>query len=102
MAKPLPENNKILVPDEVVMNQIYNIRGQKVMPDRDPAELYGIETKILKQSVRRNRARFPEDFMFEMTTQELQNWRSQFVTSNSDKQGLRHMPFCFTEQGVTM
>lgn len=65
-------------------------------------ELYGIETKVLKQSVRRNTARFPEDFMFEMTVDELQNWRSQFVTSNSDKQGLRYKPFCFTEQGVAM
>ena len=83
MAKPLPENNEILVPDEVVMNQIYNIRGLKVMLDRDLAELYGIETKILKQTVRRNIPRFPEDFMFEMTTQELQNWRSQFVIPTS-------------------
>lgn len=102
MAKPLPENKEILIPDEFVMNQIYHIRGQKVMLDRDLAELYGIETKVLKQSVRRNIARFPEDFMFEMTIEELQNWRSQFVTSNSDKQGLRYKPFCFTEQGVAM
>lgn len=60
MAKSLPENQEILVPDELVMNQIYHIRGQKVMLDRDLAELYGIETKVLKQSVRRNIARFPE------------------------------------------
>jgi len=57
---------------------------------------------VLKQAVRRNMTRFPEDFMFEMTKEELENWRSQFVTSKEDRQGLRYMPFCFTEQGVTM
>jgi hypothetical protein len=72
------------------------------MLDRDLAELYGVETKVLKQAVRRNNARFPEDFMFEMSREELQDWRSQFVTSKEDRQGLRYMPFCFTEQGVTM
>lgn len=72
------------------------------MIDRDLAELYGVETKVLKQAVRRNIERFPEDFMFEMTKNEFLNWRTQFVTSNSDKQGLRYAPFCFTEQGVTM
>ena len=96
------ENNEIAIADESVMNQIYVIRGQKVMLDRDLAALYGVETRVLKQAVRRNIDRFPEDFMFEMTTEELQNWRSQFVTSNSDRQGLRYTPFCFTEQGVAM
>jgi len=92
----------VVVPDEVVMSKIYMIRDQKVMLDRDLAKLYGVETKVLKQSVRRNIARFPEDFMFEMTKEELENWRSHFVTSKEDRQGLRYMPFCFTEQGVTM
>jgi len=78
------------VPDELVLNNIYLIRGQKVMLDRDLAELYGVETKVLKQSVKRNIKRFPEDFMFEMTKNEFENWRSQFVTSNSDKTGLRY------------
>jgi len=72
------------------------------MIDRDLAEMYGVETRVLKQAVRRNSTRFPEDFMFEMTSEELENWRSQFVTSNSDKMGLRYAPFCFTEQGVAM
>ena len=94
--------NTITTPDEVVMNKIYIVREQKVMLDRDLAELYGVETKVLKQAVRRNLTRFPEDFMFEMTKEELENWRSQFVTSKEDRQGLRYMPFCFTEQGVTM
>jgi hypothetical protein len=69
---------------------------------RDLAELYGVETKVLKQAVRRNINRFPSDFLFEMTQNELEDWRSQFVTSKEDKQGLRYAPFCFTEQGVTM
>lgn len=94
--------NTVIVPDEVVMSKIYMVRDQKVMLDRDLAELYGVETKVLKQAVRRNMNRFPEDFMFEMTKEELENWRSQFVTSKEDRQGLRYMPFCFTEQGVTM
>jgi hypothetical protein len=92
----------LLPPDELVMNKIYVIRGQKVMLDRDLAELYGVETKRLKEAVRRNRDRFPDDFMFEMTTSELEDWRTQFATSNSEKMGLRRLPFCFTEQGVSM
>lgn len=96
------DKNLLAVPDEVVMNKIYIIRDQKVMLDRDLAELYQVETKVLKQAVKRNLQRFPEDFMFEMTEAELNNWRSQFVTSNSDKMGLRYLPFCFTEQGVAM
>jgi hypothetical protein len=91
-----------IIPDEIVMNQIYYIRGQKVMIDRDLAVLYNVETRILKQAVRRNITRFPDDFMFEMTKDEFQNWRSQIVISNSDLMGLRFMPFCFTEQGVAM
>jgi len=91
-----------LLPDEVIMNKIYLIRGKKVMLDRDLAELYNVETRSLKQAVKRNMVRFPEDFMFKMNEEEFQNWRSQIVISNSDRMGLRHPPFCFTEQGVTM
>ncbi|MDR3693315.1 ORF6N domain-containing protein [Mucilaginibacter sp.] len=91
-----------IIPEEVVINQIYYIRGQKVMLDRDLAKLYQVETRVLKQSVKRNTTRFPEDFMFEMSKEEFLNWRSQIVISNSDKQGLRYYPFCFTEQGVAM
>ncbi len=90
------------VPDELVMNKIYLIRDQKVMLDRDLAELYGVETKRLKEAVKRNLNRFPEDFMFELTELELKNWRTQFASSNSAKMGLRYKPFCFTEQGVAM
>lgn len=94
--------NPVILVDEVVMNKIYIIRGQKGMLDRDLAELYQIETKVLKQSVKRNIERFPEDFMFKLTEIEFNNWRSQIVTSNADKLGLRHAPFAFTEQGVAM
>ena len=95
-------NCNVLVHEERIMNKIYLIRDQKVMLDRDLALLYGVGTKVLKQTVKRNIQRFPEDFMFEMTKEELENWRSQFVTSNSERMGLRYAPFCFTEQGVTM
>jgi hypothetical protein len=91
-----------IIADVKLINKIYFIRGQKVMLDRDLAELYNVETKVLKQTVKRNIQRFPSDFMFELTPKELQDWRSQIVTSNSDRMGLRHPPFCFTEQGVTM
>jgi hypothetical protein len=94
--------NVVKVPVETIQNLIYLIRGQKVMLDRDLAKLYGVETRTLKQAVRRNISRFPEDFMFEMTKEEFQNWRSQFVTSKRDRMGLRHAPMAFTEQGVAM
>jgi hypothetical protein len=90
------------IPDEVVMSKIYVIRDVKVMLDRDLAELYGVETKTLKQSVKRNIKRFPDDFMFEMSYKEFKEWREEFVTRAEDKKGLRYAPFCFTEQGVAM
>jgi len=91
------------IPDEIITNKIYLIRGQKVMLDRDLAELYSVETKQLKRQVRRNIDRFPEDFMFELTKEEFKNWRCQFGTSNSsDKMGLRYSPMVFTEHGVAM
>ena len=94
--------NEILLSEELISNKIYFIRNQKVMLDRDLATLYGIETKVLKQAVKRNISRFPEDFMFELNKSEFENWRSQFVTSNSDKMGLRYLPMAFTEHGVLM
>jgi hypothetical protein len=92
----------ILVPDEMLARKIYLIRGQKVMLDRDLAELYSVDTKRLKEQVRRNLDRFPEDFMFELTKEELEDWRSQNATSNSEVMGLRYAPFAFTEHGVLM
>jgi hypothetical protein len=70
-----------------IESMIYIIREQKVMLDSDLAELYGIETKALKRAIRRNMNRFPSDFMFEMSDEELKNWRYQFGTSNSSKMG---------------
>ncbi|MDN3675389.1 ORF6N domain-containing protein [Flavobacterium branchiarum] len=95
-------SDQSILSEETISNKIYLIRNQKIMLDRDLALLYGIETKALKQAVKRNISRFPDDFMFELTKIEFENWRSQFVTSNSDKMGLRHSPMAFTEHGVLM
>ncbi len=89
-----------IIPVEIITGMIHHIRGQRVMLDRDLAELYGVETKVLKQAVRRNIKRFPADFMFEFSKQELANLRSQIVTSSWG--GLRYPPMAFTEQGVAM
>ena len=116
-----------LISEELIANKIYVVRNQKVMLDRDLAELYEVETKRLKEAVRRNIDRIPEDYMFEMIDTELENWRYQFGSSNSEDEnlrsqiassssvnkkfdqskdtnwgGLRYKPFCFTEQGVAM
>lgn len=72
------------------------------MLDRDLADLYGVETRVLNQAVRRNKRRFPADFMFQLTLKELQIWKSQIVTSNKENLGLRKLPLAFTEQGVAM
>ncbi len=86
---------------QLIQSKIHEIRGQRVMLDLDLAEMYGTETKVLKQSVKRNMKRFPPDFMFELTKDEYDNLRSQIVTSNP-RGGNRYMPFAFTEQGVAM
>jgi hypothetical protein len=92
--------NEIQLSEELISNKIYFIRDQKVMFDSDLALLYGIETRVLKQAVRRNINRFPEDFMFELTKIEFDNLTSQFVTSSWG--GTRKLPFAFTEHGVLM
>jgi len=94
------KETKVMIPDEIIQNKIYTIRGETVMLDRDLAELYGVETKYLKRQVRRNIVRFPEDFMFELSEEEFNEWRRQFVTSKEDKIGLRYAPMAFTEDGV--
>ena len=88
--------------DEIVLiqNLIYEIRGQKVMLDSDLAKLYQVETKVLNQAVKRNLKRFPLDFMFQLTTEEVLENRSQFVTAS--KRNVSTPPFAFTEQGVAM
>ena len=89
-----------IVPTEFVEHQIYVIRGMKVMVDADLANLYQVETRALVQAVKRNSARFPEDFMFQLTEEEFQNLRSQIVTSSWG--GRRYLPYMFTEHGVAM
>lgn len=86
--------------DEFVMSKIHVIRGQKVMLDNDLAALFGVEVKRLKEQVRRNIERFPEDFMFELTQEEATNLRSQIATSSHG--GARYLPMAFTEHGVLM
>ena len=94
-VKKMEENkkNKLMLPDEVIMEKIYFIRGEKVMLDRDLAKLYGVETKYLKRQVRRNILRFPDDFMFQLTKEEFKYLKSQIATSSS---GLRS---CFLHIG---
>jgi ORF6N domain-containing protein len=91
-----------LVPEEFIARKIYLIRGCKVMLDSDLAELYQVPTKVLNQAVRRNVDRFPADFMFQLNEEELENLRSQIVTSSSSHGGRRHAPYAFTEHGVAM
>jgi len=91
-----------LIPQLLVERKILFIRGRRVMLDRDLAELYGVETRTLNQAVKRNLNRFPEDFMFQLTQTEMENWKSQIVISNKDKMGSRKTPYAFTENGVAM
>jgi hypothetical protein len=91
-----------IIPDNIVVNKIYEVRGLKVMLDSDLAELYGVETKVLNQSIRRNIERFPNDFMFQLTDEEWESLRSQIVTSKSGRGGRTYLPNVFTEHGVLM
>lgn len=97
-------SKKVEIQDDAVVSKIYLIRGQKVMLDMDLAELYGVETKQLKRAVKRNMIRFPKDFMFQLTINELHHLRCQIGTSSGDENwgGLRYAPMAFTEQGVAM
>lgn len=85
---------------QLIQNKIYTIRNQRIMLDRDLAEIYGVETRVLNQAVKRNMDRFPEDFMFQLTESEFQNLMSQFVISSWG--GTRKQPYAFTELGVAM
>lgn len=95
--------NKTMIPVERLENIIYVIRGQRVIFDHNLANLYGVLTKALIQAVKRNIKRFPEDFMFQLSKHELENWRSQIVTSNPrTRMSLRRRPYVFTEHGAVM
>jgi hypothetical protein len=89
-------------PIDQIEAMIYSIRGMRVMLDSDLAKLYGVETKILNQTVRRNIKRFPEDFMFQLTSEEYTDLKSQFVTSKTGSGGKQKQPLVFTENGVAM
>jgi len=93
-------SDNLLIPEEVITDKIHIIRGQKVMLDKDLATLYGVETRVLNQAVKRNIGRFPKDFMFEVSKEEFDNLISQIVTSSWG--GNRKLPFAFTEHGVMM
>ena len=91
-----------LVHAEAIERRIFLIRGQKVMSDSDLAELYGVETKVLNRAVKRNLERFPADFMFRLTIQEVTALRCQIGTSNIGRGGRRYLPYAFTEHGAIM
>lgn len=91
----------LVLDDHLLSEKIHVIRGQRVMLDRDLAELYGVETKVLNQAVRRNKDRFPEDFMFILSQDEANSSRSQFVTLKRGN-NIKYLPNAFTEQGVAM
>lgn len=113
--EPPPTYKAIAPPDAAITGHILRVRGQKVMLDRDLAELYGVQVKVLKQAVRRNMERFPEDFMFVLTAEEAEASRSQFVTLKDEAEGsrshfatlkrgenIKYLPFAFTEHGILM
>ena len=100
IKQPADSKKELMLPDEVIMDKIYMIRGQKVMLDHDLAALYEVETRRLNEQVKRNPERFPEDFMFQLTHDEIENLKSQFATSRWG--GRRKLPNAFTEHGVLM
>lgn len=94
--------SRAVIPAERIERFILVIRGQKVMLDSNLAELYGVKTRALVQAVQRNRERFPEDFMLQLTREEFDDLRSRSVISNAGRGGRRYRPYAFTEQGVAM
>jgi phage regulator Rha-like protein len=93
-------SNQFIIPDETVINKIYLFRGTNVMLDSDLADLYGVETRVLNQQIKRNIHRFPNDFMFQLNPQEFDHLKSQILSVNWG--GRRKLPFVFTEHGVLM
>ena len=95
-------SNEPILSQESIGNRIYAIRGEQVMLDNDLADLYQVETKVLHQAVKRNLARFPEEFHFQLSKEEYEHLKSQIVTSSSGHGGRRTLPFAFTDQGIAM
>jgi hypothetical protein len=91
-----------IIPVAIIEQKIYFIHHQKVMLDRDLAELYGVETRILNQAVKRNIKRFSEDFMFRLSKEEMEFWKSQIVITSKEKKGLRRRHYAFTQEGIAM
>lgn len=91
-----------LIHHKTIANKIFLIRDKKVLLDKDLAMLYRVETRVLNQAVKRNIERFPADFMFQLSKQEMENWMSQIVISNKEKMGIRKNPYAFTQEGVAM
>lgn len=102
MGREKVDEDQAIIPVEQIKKRIYLIRGKKVIIDFDLAYLYGVETKVLIQAVKRNIERFPEDFMFQLARDEFGVLRSQIVTSKERRGGRRYLPYAFTEQGVAM
>jgi hypothetical protein len=103
MGEPNEEGVSLeLVSTPAIEKRIFVVRERQVMLDEDLADLYGVETRVLVQQVKRNAKRFPADFMFQLTKAEAEALRSQFVTSNEGRGGRRYSPYVFTEQGVAM
>jgi len=96
------ERSLAIIPDERIIGKIYYLRGKKIMFDKDLAELYGVETRNLNKAVKRNSDRFPDDFMFQLTTEEFRLLMFHFGTSKNGRGGTRKLPQVFTEQGVAM
>ena len=96
----MSNSSQLLIPDEIVMQKIYRIRGRNVMLDQDLAELYDVKTKRLNEQVKRNISRFPDDFLFQLNTEEFNDLKSQFATSSWG--GRRTPPLAFTDYGVLM
>ena len=94
--------NELIQTEQIIQSKIFTIRNKQVMLDRDLAELYQVETRRLNEQVKRNIERFPKDFMFQLSNEEFEIWKSQNAMSNSDKMGLRRAPYAFAEQGVSM
>jgi ORF6N domain len=101
MAKSISKKSVKVIPDETIVRKILLLRGRKVILDSDLANLYEVETKVLNQAVKRNKERFPSDFMFRLTRKEAEISRSQIVTLKQG-QNIKHLPYAFTEQGIAM